>query len=144
MPQIIQPIQATVDKDATLDKIAGVVDQIMLYSSIHTTRASPNTVKENNELKKMVAQMTHQVKAMNKRLNALTIYHPCGQSSNKNRYHTNFWENDRKCIQQCDFKVRAHFNWYTGRKRRQILSAHTQSTKVDHFTYKIPLPPSII
>ena len=35
MPQIIQSILATGDKDATLDKIAEVADQIMEHSFVH-------------------------------------------------------------------------------------------------------------
>ena len=60
MPQIIQPIPATVDKDAILDKIAEVTGQIMEHTSLHTTRASATTVQENNEFKKMVALLTQQ------------------------------------------------------------------------------------
>ena len=121
-----QPILATVDKDATLDKITEVADQIMEHTSVHTTIASSTTIQENNELKKKVALLTQQMEAMNKHLNTLTTCHRHGRSFNKNRYskfrscsnspsfycwyHNCFQENARKFIQPCAFKIRSHLN----------------------------------
>ena len=51
MPQTIQPILATVAKDATSDKIAEVADQIMEHTSVNTSIVLSTTVQENNELK---------------------------------------------------------------------------------------------
>ena len=48
MPPIIQTIQATIDKDVTLDKAAEVADQIMEYSFVYTTMTSSTTVQENS------------------------------------------------------------------------------------------------
>ena len=66
MLKIIQPILATVNKDATLDKITEVADQIMEHISVDTTIASSTAVQENNELKKMVALLMQQMEAKNK------------------------------------------------------------------------------
>ena len=126
MPQIIQPILATVDKDATLNKIAEVANLIMEHTSMHTTIASSTTVQKNNELKTMVAQIAPQMEVMNKQLDALTIHHLSGRSFSKNRYlksrshsnipisycwyHNHFHKNAQKCILPYAFKIRAHIN----------------------------------
>ena len=119
MPINIQPILATLDKDASLDKVAEVADQILDQTTYSHPTINTSTVHENNELKKMVVTLTQQMEAMGKRLEALSIRHPRGRSSSRKRahsrsrssspspycwYHHRFRERARKCVQPCSFK----------------------------------------
>ena len=119
MPQNIQPILATLDKDASLDKIAEVADQILDQTQQSHPTIAASTVHENMELKKMVLTLTQQMETMSKRLDSLSIRNPRGRSSSRKRansrsrsnspspycwYHHRFRERARKCVQPCSYK----------------------------------------
>ena len=117
MPANIQPILATLDRDATLDKIAEVADQILEQTPAYNPTIASTTMQENAELKKMVTLLSQQMAEMNERLNNLSIRQPRASSSHRSRrrsrsnsptrfcwYHHRYKNNARKCIKPCAFK----------------------------------------